>query len=159
MWCFGLKRFNIKALMNTTFNLVKFLPTTEVRNNLDGNSRFLALEDLFFCKSDHFSILSFVGFYDFIVFAVFYLYYLPGFIYHLGLNFCLLGMILKLFSTLRWVERIVDWNPGWIVNRTWQILEKLVYHWLIGVHSYHIWPWFALFWSGYYDERQYNLET
>ncbi len=69
----------------------------------------------------------------------------------------LLDLLLRLFLAWRWVRRAVYWIPGWIVDRSWRILKRPVYHILTGIQANHVWPWFALLLFGCPNERQYSL--
>ena len=86
--------------MNACLNLVKaFLALA--RKNVPDWLRFLALEASAFLTGIYFWILPFFGLYNFSMLALFYLDPPPQFPDHPALNFCLLGLLLRLFLVWR----------------------------------------------------------
>ncbi len=76
--------------------------------------------------------------------AFFHLDPLSRFSDHSALDFRLLDLLLRLFLAWRWVGWLTYWIPRWIVNRSWRILKRSIYHILTEVQANHIWPWFVL---------------
>ncbi len=90
--------------------------------------------------------------------ALFHLDSPPKFPDHLALDYCLLGLLLRLFLAWRWVRWPAYWFLRWIVDRNWRILKRLVYHILTEVQVNHIRSWFLLLPFGYSDRRWCSLE-
>ncbi len=76
--------------------------------------------------------------------ALFYLDLPLGFLDHLALDFYLLDLLLRLFLAWRWVRWPAYWIPRWIVDRSWRILKRLIYHVLTEIQANYVWPWFNL---------------
>ncbi len=69
----------------------------------------------------------------------------------------LLDLLLRLFLAWRSVGQPAYWILGWIVDRSWGILKRPVYHVLTGVQANHVRPWFVLLPFGCPDGRQCSL--
>ncbi len=135
------------------------LLVSTVRNKPDWPT-FLALEASAFLARIQFldlAVFDSSSLYNFSVLTFFYLDPPPGFPNHPALDFCLLGLLLRRFLAWRWVGCLAYWILRWIVNRSWQILKRPIYHVLTGVQANHVWLWFVLLPFGCLDGRQCSL--